>query len=399
MARLLLFLCPAFTVLSVFGQKRVTASGTINNSSTGEILVDTSVHIKELPQIGAATNSYRLYSVFISLTLFLLTVGGSFAQTVSETTTKKAADSSKMANLGAAAINYPMLRQVAISTDIMSGRDITAKFNGSPLFKAKTQLTRIGANFNLPVAQWGKNSITANISYLHERNDLSQVESYNPQIPVRNSAINTTTIGFTASYMRIDTLFNHQVIYSASITGLTDELSRVRSASEILGINVPFTRTATTSFSAGLYYINNPTSPTHIIPFISYWHKFEIGNIQLFADFPSRVILKKQLSPKSWVSFGSELGGSQSFLTLNQPFPHNSISSTMEIKTRAGFEYLVSKKILFGVNGGMSSTLSSRVFKQGDKQSDYFIKSSGGTVPYISFSISFLPFLKTIVNK
>ncbi|MBB6109977.1 hypothetical protein [Mucilaginibacter lappiensis] len=334
-------------------------------------------------------------TVFITPLLFLLTIGGSFAQTVNGTMT----DSSKMANLSAAAINYPMLRQAAISTDIMSGRNITAKFNGNPLFKAKTQLTRIGANFNLPIAQWGKNSVTASISYLHERTDLSQVESYNPQIPVRNSVINTTTIGFTASYMRIDTLFNHQVFYSASFTGLTDELSRVRIASEMLGISVPFTRTATTSFSVGLYYINNPTAPTHVIPVIAYWHQFETGNIQLFADFPSRVILKKQLSPKSWVSFGSELGGSQSFLALNQPFPHNAVSSTMEIKTRAGFEYLVSKKILLGINGGMSSTLSSRVFKQGDKQSDYFIKGSGGTVPYVNFSISFLPFLKTIINR
>jgi hypothetical protein len=334
--------------------------------------------------------------ISISLLLF---ISRSFSQTAKEAMTKKMADSIKMVYLNAAAIHYPILRQASVSTDIMGGGDITGKLNGNDLFKAKAQLTRIRASFNLPIAQWGKNSLTANISYLHQHIDLSQVTSYNSQIPVYNSAINTTTVGLTASYTRMDSLFNHPVIYSASITGLTDELSRVRSINEIVGINIPFKRTATTSFSAGLYYINNPMSPTHVLPFFSYWHQFQTDNIQLFIDLPTRVLLKKQLSAKSWVSFGTELGGSQSFLTLNPPLPHDAVSSTLEIKVGPAFEYLLTKKIILGVSGGMSSTLSSRVFKKGDSPSDYFINSSNGTVPYINFSISVLPFLKAISSR
>ncbi len=308
-------------------------------------------------------------------------------------------DSIKMAYLSVAAIQYPILRQAFISTDIMAGGDITGKLNGNDLFKAKAQVSRVRANFNLPIARWGKNNLSVSISYLHQYIDLSQVTSYNPQIPVSNSATNTATIGLTASYNRMDSLFNHPVIYSASITGLTDELSRVRTYNAIIGVNVPIKRTKATSFSAGLYYINNPMSPIHILPFFNYWHQFQTGNIQLFVDLPTRVLLKKQLSAKSWVSFGTELGGSQSFLTLNPPLPHDAVSSTLEIKTGPAFEYMLTKKIILGVSGGMSSTLSSRVFRKGDSPSDYFINSSNSSVPYISFSISVLPFLKAISNK
>jgi hypothetical protein len=331
--------------------------------------------------------------------LFLLSITELFAQTYKQAMMKRMADSMRMVYLDAAAIQYPVLRQAFISTDIMGGGDVTGRLNGNDLFKAKIQLSRIKANFNLPIAQWGKNNLAASMGYLLQHTDISQVTSYNPQIPVSNSAVNTTIITFAASFTRMDSLFHHQVIYSANITGLTNELSTLRRVNEIAGINVPFKRTATSAFSVGLYYINDPTIPTHIIPFITYWHLFQTENIQLLADLPYRILLKKQLSPKSWVSFGSELAGSESFLALNQPLPHNSVSSTLELKTGPAFEYLVNKKIILGVSGGMFSTLSSKVFEQGSNPSDYFIKGSNNSVPYVNFSISFLPFLKAFSNR
>ena len=63
MARLLLFLCIAFTAVSAFGQKNTTISGTIKDNATGETLIGASVRIKELPQEGTATNSYGFYSL------------------------------------------------------------------------------------------------------------------------------------------------------------------------------------------------------------------------------------------------------------------------------------------------------------------------------------------------
>jgi hypothetical protein len=203
-------------------------------------------------------------------------------------------------------------------------------------------------------------------------------------------------VGFT----RVDTLFNHQVIFSANVSGVTDELSAIRRVNELAGVIIPIKQTAATVFAIGLFYSHDPTIQFPVIPLISYMHKFQAGGIQLFADLPTRVLLKKQLSAKSWLSLGTELAGSQSYLKLNKPLmPENAISTTLELKTGFGFEYLAGKKLIIGISGGFSSTLSSRIFQQGEASSTYFIKNTNSAVPYISFSASLLPFIKSIINR
>jgi hypothetical protein len=330
--------------------------------------------------------------------LFLLSIGKLSAQTDRAAMNKKMADSMRLAYLSAAAIRYPILRQAFVSSDLMGAVDLSGKLNGNILFKAKAQLNRTRTNFNLPLVQWGKNTLTISVSYLNQRTGLEQVAGYDTEVPVRNSTINTATLGLSASYTRVDSLFHHAVIYSATVTGLTNELSAIRRVNEIAGVNIPIVRTATTAFSVGLYYINDPTIPTHVLPFVSYWHAFQTEKIQFFADLPYRISLKKQLSERSWISVGTELSGSESFLSLENGLPQNAISSTLECKTGPTFEHLLGKKIILGISGGLFSTLSSRIFRQGGTPADYFMNSSSNSTSFINVSISFLPFLKA-VNK
>jgi hypothetical protein len=63
MPRTLLLIFLSFSVLSAFGQKKYTISGTIKDKATGEQLIGATVRIKELPQNGTATNSYGFYSL------------------------------------------------------------------------------------------------------------------------------------------------------------------------------------------------------------------------------------------------------------------------------------------------------------------------------------------------
>lgn len=51
--------------LSCFGQKKFTINGTIKDGLTGETLIGATIRIKELPQIGTATNSYGFYSLYL----------------------------------------------------------------------------------------------------------------------------------------------------------------------------------------------------------------------------------------------------------------------------------------------------------------------------------------------
>jgi hypothetical protein len=333
-------------------------------------------------------------------TLFLLPICGAFAQTTKEAAIKKMTDSIRMAYLSEAAIQYPILRQGFISTDVIGTGNIKSKLRGNDFFEAKSQVTRMRANFNLPIAQWSKNIISANVNYLFQHVDISQVNSYDPLIPVRNNLTNSSTIALTLSYNRVDSLFGHQVIFSANISGVTDELSSIRRVNELVGVTVPIVRTAATVFRVGLFYINDPTLPTHLVPLITYSHKFQTGNLQFFADLPTRVLLKKQLSEKTWLSIGTELTGTQTFMSFNEPsMPRDVVHSTTELKTGPAFEYKVSKKIMLGVSAGLFTTLSSRIFEQGKAPSTYFIENKMGATPYANFTISFLPFLKSIVRK
>ncbi|TWJ00845.1 TonB-dependent receptor-like protein [Mucilaginibacter frigoritolerans] len=63
MNKILLPILILLSTFQAFAQKNFTISGTIKDNATGEQLIGASVRIKELPQIGTATNSYGFYSL------------------------------------------------------------------------------------------------------------------------------------------------------------------------------------------------------------------------------------------------------------------------------------------------------------------------------------------------
>ncbi len=56
----LLFIC-----FGLHAQKKVTLSGTIKDSNTGESLIGATVTVVELPNTGTTTNEYGFYSLSI----------------------------------------------------------------------------------------------------------------------------------------------------------------------------------------------------------------------------------------------------------------------------------------------------------------------------------------------
>lgn len=54
-----------FLSITCFGQKKFTVNGIVKDELTGETLIGATIRIKELPQVGTATNSYGFYSLYI----------------------------------------------------------------------------------------------------------------------------------------------------------------------------------------------------------------------------------------------------------------------------------------------------------------------------------------------
>jgi hypothetical protein len=338
------------------------------------------------------------------ITLLLTTIlstmlSTTFAQTAGEIAAKQKTDSLRLAGLSEYATRYPVLRQGAFATDIIGKGNIKAELNGKDLYEGKVKATRIRSFFNVPIAQWGRNAINGTISYQQTNFKTDEIKSYDPQFSSMDRSLTKSTIGFTASFSRTDSIFHHEVRYSAGISGLTDEASSIKRINYIGSVSVPVLRTQHSSLSLGVVALIDPSALSPVIPIISYWHKFKTPDLDLYVDLPQRIVLRKQLSKKSWVFVGSELGGNFFFFDFNQPsLPRNSIYSTVDLKTEGTFEYLLTKKLVIGVSGGLFTTAQSRLYADDVKSSDYFFKSQNGSVPYISLSLSFLPFLKSLTS-
>lgn len=230
---------------------------------------------------------------------------------------------------------------------------------------------------------------------MNQHYKLDQVQDFNPQFPVKDMNFNRQTVGFAITFSHRDSLFHTPVIYGSTLAGLTDQLSTVEKVSYLGSIIFPLKRTANNAFTIGIAVILDRSSVIPVLPVFSYWHKFGDSQTELFVDLPTRVSLRRQLTPNSWVSFGTELTSSYSFFSLNQPpLPQDVSSTQVELKTGPSYEYRVTKKLILGVYGGLFSTVDSRLAKRTDSWNTYFIQNKNSTTPYVNFTISFLPFFR-----
>jgi len=332
--------------------------------------------------------------IFICLNIL---AGYCYSQTVMQSAKQKKIDSVKAIYLDNAAISYPLFRQASLSTEVIGNANTTGDLFGSPLFKGKVNMTREKADFNLPFAAWGKNNLVGTFSYINQHYNISQVQDYNVQVPIRDMNFNTQTIGFSISYSRHDSLFNRPVIYSGTLASYTDQLSSIQKVSYLGTMVFPLKRTATNSLNIGLAVIVDPSSFFPVLPVFSYWHRY--NNTELFLDLPSRIALRRQLSQNSWLEVSTELASTFSFFSINEPpLPQDAQYTLIELKTGPSYEYRVAKKVILGVYGGAFSTIDSRLSKRNADWKDYYVRNHTKAAPYLNFTVSFLPFMKPL-NK
>lgn len=321
----------------------------------------------------------------------------SFAQSGSMAIKKKMMDSIKMVYLTDAAIRQPLLRQASVAVDVMGNANVDAKLNGQSIYKGKAEITRIRTNFTLPVYQWGKNSLSATVYYVRQHFKAEQDNS--PQQAVPDLNFNKSTITGTVSFLRVDSIFGRPVIYSASITGLTNEASSIRRTTYIGGMLFPIKRTPNTVIMAGAIVLVDNYSPLPVSPYFSYWHKFDDSKLELTIDLPSLVGIRKPLSKNSWVTFGTSLEQNFTFYNAGElSFQRDVTQSTSDLKTGLSFEHLFGKKLMVGIRGGAMTNLSNRSYLPGDSYKNYFINTKTGTAPFFNVSVSLLPFLKNLIK-
>ncbi|MCD0487590.1 DUF6268 family outer membrane beta-barrel protein [Pedobacter sp. MC2016-14] len=324
--------------------------------------------------------------------MFFLVVNCGLAQTKPELS-KHTKDSLSRIYLDNAAILNPVLRQVTVSTDLISRGDIESKLMGEPLMKGKSSTIRTTVNLNLPVASWGKNSLAVSGTFFQQKINVSDVQSFSPTLGNEDFDFNKGTFGLTASFTRADLLFGRAVYYMASATGVTNDLAEVKRLSFLGTAVFPLKQTATTRYAAGVVVNIDPSLKIPAFLIFSYWHKFQ-NKIELNVTLPNSFGLRRAFSDRFWATLGTSLSGSLAFFELNQAnLPRDANYTTIDLKSGLGVEYRVGKKMIFGINGGILTPLSARAFDRRESSSEYFLNNKLSNVPYVNFSFSLLPFL------
>ncbi|MBE9586850.1 hypothetical protein IM792_20545 [Mucilaginibacter sp. JRF] len=318
-----------------------------------------------------------------------------YAQTSADAYRKRMVDSIKNVYLTEAAIRNPALRQITVTTDFIGSSNIDTYLHGNKILDGNINQRRTTALFNVPVKTWGKNTVTASFSMFHQQFQLNNVTAYQDGLPdLEGKVINKFTVGFTGSFLRVDSLFGHPVIYTASVSGLTSRASSVQKMSYLGGMIFTLKQTRNMRSSVGLLINIDPSINVPVVPLFTYWRKFE-NDMELNINLPQQAMVRKTLSPNLWASFGTTLSGSIAFFRHTNPdLPRDGNYSTIDLKTGPGIEYRVAKKIMLGFSGGLWTNLQAREFELNQNAGDYFLRNKINPSMYFNFTVSVLPFLR-----
>jgi hypothetical protein len=333
--------------------------------------------------------------LFVLSVLFLFfMVAEALAQTPAELYRKRMMDSIKMVYLTEAAIRNPALRQITVSTDLVSRTRVDTKLYGNKVLDGEMSQVRTTALINVPVKSWKKNSISTSFSLFNQYFDVNQITSPLPDsVKDPHGYRNKLTVGFTASYVRVDSLFGRRVIYTSSITALTGDASSIQKISFLGGVFFTLKQTRVTSISAGVIVNIDPASTIPVLPYFSYRHQFK-SNVELNISLPQMITLRKPLSKNCWVSLGTAIAGSVAFdQTTRQGIPGNINYSGIDLKTGGGVECRFGKIFMIGLNAGMMTPVMSRFYERGKNSRDYFVSNKINSTPFLNVTVSVLPFL------
>lgn len=329
------------------------------------------------------------------IALFVLSsTCSAYAQTAREAAMKKLRDSMTMVYLTEFAKRQPMLRQGGISYDVSGSTSsrLLAE-DGTLLYRGDTEISRMKMNFNLPISSWGKNRLNGAVVYQKQHYAFGQ--NFNGGLPSPPGSLDRASVGLSATFSRSDSLFNRPVIYSAGITAFSNELTSIRRVSYSGTLIFPLKQQANTMTNLGVILAIGPNGILPV-PFFSYWHRFS-NKLEFDLQLPYGASFRIPLSTVAWTTFGTAIDPNFSFFNASsQNLSMNLTHNMLDLRTSASVEHMLGKKLVVGVRGGLVSNLSSRIQKDNADMNDYLVKMKSGTVPFVNFSLSFLPFLKSI---
>jgi hypothetical protein len=149
----------------------------------------------------------------------------------------------------------------------------------------------------------GGNTLSATFYYTYIQVSDVTNDLQTPQLSPLTS--DNSTLDLSLNYSRLDKLFKLPVIYSAVISGISDNLNTVRRFNFNGGLSFPLIQRANTSLAIGALLVIDPSSQTPVKPIINYYHKFTSSGVELIVDYPRQITVKKEVFKDGWLMFGT----------------------------------------------------------------------------------------------
>lgn len=298
-----------------------------------------------------------------------------------------------MKTLGKAIVDkFPTTRTFDVQYEQLGPSNYDSEMFGNKFERGRVEShSRFKAAFNLPfyATKSKRFVLTTSLRYKYESYEFGNIYNYGTDQTYRreNQDVHFWAGALTATYMA--SLFGKPAIYSATATvdGDKEKLQRLKGfASGVLVLK----RTPSTTITAGVLVLLDPSSIVPVTPLFSINHKFKQSKWDLDFILPQRILFRRELLENGRISLGTELNTESFYLNLNSENLKGVYElNQLELKSGITYEYSFSPKFIAFAKAGINNVVSARITERGERTNRYVYDQKEDAQGYVRVGVSY----------
>lgn len=298
-----------------------------------------------------------------------------------------------MKTLGKAIVDkFPTTRTFDVQYEQLGPSNYDSELFGNKFERGRVENhSRFKAAFNLPfyASKSKRFVLTTSLRYKYESYQFGDIYNYATTQTYKreDEDVHYWAGAMTATYM--SSLFKKPIIYSAtvSVDGNEENLQRVKGfASAVLVLK----RTPSTTITAGVLVLVDPSSIVPLTPLLSINHKFKNSKWDMDFILPQRLLFRRELLENGRISLETELNTESFYLNLNSSNLQGVYElNQLELKSGITYEYSFTPKLIAFVKGGFNNVVSARITEKGERTNRYVYDQKEDTQGYFRFGLSY----------
>lgn len=286
---------------------------------------------------------------------------------------------------------FPSLRLVDVQYEYATPVGYRSHQNGQSIEEGRLQLSRVKVALNLPFYKkddWWFGA-SARYRYGHHAFHTTKYTLSDLSALHYGHTLSSHFYSTGLNAVRVSTLFKKRIIYGAgaSIEGSEKDIERV--VGNVFGM-MYLKKTENTQFTLGLFGRIHKGMDVPVVPFFGVEQKLSRSWV-LSVVVPKHLYFRALLSRYSRLSLGAEADADAYY---QYPEASEAVYLFRKIDLKSGFlyEYLLPKKFVLSLRGGMVSTLKACVTRKNSSFSNAIVKHSQDPAFFLNAGISYCLF-------